>query len=262
MPIPAVSPLPDAHQPTEPELSAVADRRWSAFWGYTAGGWLLILITTVGVGALLTGPLVHTSLMRWDRRVPIDLESARTKTGEMWSQYGGLLGDTLTVVSVALLVGIVLLATRRWASALLLATAMLAEVSVFMLTTIVVPRDRPEVQQLDVSPPTSAFPSGHTAAATALWLSIAVLVAWNFRNTVARVSAWGVALLIGPIVGISRIYRGMHHPLDVVMGLAVGVACVVVAYLAVRAWVGDGRGAEEDGQESTDRASTSQEVGR
>jgi hypothetical protein len=37
---------------------------------------------------------------------------------------------------------------------------------------------------------------------------------------------------------MSRIYRGMHHPLDVAMGLLLGVGCMVVAAVAVRAWVG------------------------
>jgi undecaprenyl-diphosphatase len=193
----------------------------------------------VGLGLLFTGPLADTGLLSWDRQYPAEVEAARTAAGETWSHYGDLMGDTLTVVAIAFAVGIGLLIAKRWASVLLLATALLSEVTVFMATTIVVPRDRPDVEKLDVSPPTSSFPSGHTAAATALVLSLAVIVGWSVRSTALRVSAWLIAIVAGPIVGISRIYRGMHHPLDVVVGLGLGVACVGVAYLAVRAFVGE-----------------------
>jgi membrane-associated phospholipid phosphatase len=144
--------------------------------------------------------------------------------------------------------GIILLVLKRWASVLLLATAMLAEVSIFVATTLLVERDRPDVAQMDVSPPTSSFPSGHTAAATALALSLAFIVAWNVRNTAVKVTVWSLALLIGPAVAVARVYRGMHHPTDVTMGLLMGAACVLLAWLAVSAWASepDPRPAEEN----------------
>jgi undecaprenyl-diphosphatase len=235
----AVSLVPDRGEAIEPALSKDATRRWGAYSGVVVIGWLAVLVSCVGVGALITGPLHSTSLLRWDRRYPSDLEAARTATGNDWSGYGSLMGDTLTVIAIAVVVGVTLLVLRRWASVILLTTAMLCEVSIFVLTTIAVPRDRPNVEQLDVSPPTSSFPSGHSAAATALALSLAIIVGWQVRTTFVRVFVWIVAVIVGPIVGISRLYRGMHHPLDVLVGLGLGVACVLVAYLAVRAWVGE-----------------------
>jgi undecaprenyl-diphosphatase len=129
---------------------------------------------------------------------------------------------------------------------LLLATAMLAEVSLFMATTLLVERDRPDVTQMDVSPPTSSFPSGHTAAATALAVSLALVVTWNVRSTAIKVTVWSLAVLVGPAVAIARVYRGMHHPTDVAMGLLMGAACVLLAWLAVSAWASEPDPAEEN----------------
>lgn len=224
---------------TEPELSKRSEHRWTSFAATAALGWALMFGVCVALGLLITGPLSDSRLVRWDRQYPAELEAARTAAGETWSHYGDLMGDTLMVVLIALAVGIGLVIAKRWASVLMLATALLSEVTVFMATTIVVPRDRPDVEKLDVSPPTSSFPSGHTAAATTLLLSLAVIVGWSVRSTAVRVTAWLVAIAVGPIVGISRIYRGMHHPLDVIVGFGLGIACVVVAYLAVRAFVGE-----------------------
>lgn len=230
--------VPDSDDAVEPELSREAEKRWRPYALAVMSGWLLLLGFAAGIGALITGALADSWLIEWDGSYPADLEAVRTSTGEAWSGIGSSMGDTLTVVAVAIMIGIVLLIVRRWASVLLLSTALLAEVSVFVVTTILIPRDRPDVEQLDVSPPTSSFPSGHTAAATTLALTLALLVGWNTRSTVARWLAWALAVLVGPLVAISRVYRGMHHPTDVLVGLVIGIACVVVAFFAVRAWVG------------------------
>jgi undecaprenyl-diphosphatase len=76
-------------------------------------------------------------------------------------------------------------------------------------------------------------------------ISLAIIVGWHVRSAIVRVLVWVVAVLVGPIVGMSRLYRGMHHPLDVIVGLGVGACCVFVAYLAVRAWVGEGSEADQ-----------------
>jgi membrane-associated phospholipid phosphatase len=246
--MPALVPAPDdpaLHSDgAEPGISQRAEQRWGPFAVTVVSGWLLLLAVTAGLGALLTGPMSDTELLRWDRSHPVDLEQARTSAGETWSRVGSTMGDTLVVVGIALAIGIVLLAARRWASVVLLATAMLTEVTVFVATTVLVPRDRPEVEQLDVSPPTSSLPSGHTAAATALAISIAVLIGWSTRSTALRWLAWSLAILVGPIVAFSRVYRGMHFPTDVVIGLLLGIACVGLGLFALRSWVGSVSGDE------------------
>ncbi len=237
-PFPMTPLVPHACDDVEPEVSQRAEWRWAPFSATVLGGWLLLLGFVAGLGALLTGPLADSDLLQWDRQHPVDLEQVRTATGETWSRIGSGMGDTLTVIGIAIAVGVVLLIARRWTSVVLLATALLVEVTVFVSTTMLIARDRPEVEQLDVSPPTSSFPSGHTAAATTLALSLAVLVGWNTRSTPLRWFAWTVAVLVGPVVAYSRVYRGMHHPTDVMVGFALGIACVAVAFLAVRTWLG------------------------
>jgi membrane-associated phospholipid phosphatase len=84
-------------------------------------------------------------------------------------------------------------------------------------------RPRPPVEHLDGQLPTSAFPSGHIAATMCLYGAIAVLV-------VPRVRAWwrwifvALAVIMPVGVAVSRMYRGMHHPTDV-LGATVLTAC-------------------------------------
>ncbi len=50
-----------------------------------------------------------------------------------------------------------------------------------------------------------------------------------------RIPVWGLAVVLATFVAMSRLYRGMHHPLDIAGGVFVGVGAVVVLVFACRA---------------------------
>ena len=89
---------------------------------------------------------------------------------------------------------------------------------------------------MNSTPSTSSFPSGHTAAATVLFVGIVLIATWDIRRTWVRVLTIALAVIATMVVGFGRVYRGMHHPTDVTVGALLGVACLTVAILAVPAW--------------------------
>jgi len=102
-------------------------------------------------------------------------------------------------------------------------------VTVFVTTTVVVDRARPPVRHLDAVPPTSSFPSGHTGAATALFVASAFLVLWYVRNKLVKVIGVVLLLAVPLLVAYGRLYRGMHHPSDVLGAYLNGGICVAIA---------------------------------
>ena len=85
-----------------------------------------------------------------------------------------------------------------------------------------------DVQQLMPDPGDSSFPSGHAtssmATAFALWL--------NTRKGEYRdLHRWGwVAIVLALMIGLSRVYLGLHYPSDVIVGLLLGVAGALIVY--------------------------------
>ena len=83
--------------------------------------------------------------------------------------------------------------------------------------------------KLDTAPPTSSFPSGHTAASIALYIGVLFIIGRRMRPSVGRTLLQIVLLAVPVAVGLSRLYRGMHHPTDVIAGVVLGVLCLAVA---------------------------------
>jgi membrane-associated phospholipid phosphatase len=109
------------------------------------------------------------------------------------------------------------------------------ESATYRVTSLVVPRERPEVTRLDNLPANDSFPSGHTAASVAVYVGLALLITSRFHHRGVRLLAWGVAILVPVCVAFARMYRGMHHPLDVAGGLILGSGALLVILFACRA---------------------------
>ena len=72
-------------------------------------------------------------------------------------------------------------------------------------------------------PSSFSFPSGHALFATCFFGGIAVLLSHRLRELgSAEVLVWLAALVLILLIGVSRIYLGVHYPTDVIGGFAVG----------------------------------------
>ena len=123
-----------------------------------------------------------------DRDVARWLEDHRTPTWNTLTDYGSMLSDTLVkVILVAVVGGAMVIVWRRWHDGVFLAVVVSLEATVFVITSFIVDRDRPPVEQLDAIPPSGSFPSGHTGAAVAFYGGVFVVMCWHTRNRVVRV---------------------------------------------------------------------------
>lgn len=177
------------------------------------------------LGLLCTGILAHTPPLATEDRADVFFAAHRVGWANTVTDVLCLLADTYGAALIALIAVIwVRWRYRSWAEPLCIAFSLLLELSTFLITTAVVHRARPSVTELDASPPTSSFPSGHTAAAVALYGAVALIL---HRHT-GRKTPW-LLLLFPAAVGIARLYRGMHHPSDVLAGALLGAAAVWAA---------------------------------
>jgi undecaprenyl-diphosphatase len=145
------------------------------------------------------------------------------------------LGSSAVVWPLAAIAAAMLAARRRWAElGVLVAGMLLVFVGVHELKTMV---DRPRPGDGLVAVSGSSFPSAHAAYSTFyVWLAVTVVI--RLRPGMARgalVIAAGIAL--SALVGLSRVYLGVHYLSDVSAGWALGAAafsfCAAIALVIV-----------------------------
>jgi membrane-associated phospholipid phosphatase len=197
---------------------------------------LSLLLSGLGilVGLALTKLLLPVGgLEQLDERMPAWLESQRTPSRDDASFVASAIGADVLIVLVS--VSILAFAFRRhWRLAGFLLTAILVEVTTYRVVADMVGRDRPDVAHLDQLHPSHSFPSGHVAASIAVYGGLALLVVSRFRGFWLRVIAVSLAVGIPVIVAFSRVYRGEHHPSDILGGMLLGTGSLLIAVFATR----------------------------
>jgi membrane-associated phospholipid phosphatase len=196
--------------------------------------WLVVLVVMAGLGYLLTQVAGDVWPLTVEDEMSEGFADARTETLNDVTMFTSGLGNTWTIVALcALAFGVLRLWLGRWREAIFVALCAIGQSVVFLLTTLLIDRERPDVPHLDESPPTSSFPSGHTGAALALYVSLTIVVLRCCRPKWIR---WSLALLLVllPVaVGLGRLYRGMHHPSDVFGSLVNATLIITLTYQAV-----------------------------
>jgi membrane-associated phospholipid phosphatase len=161
----------------------------------------------------------------------------RAAVNKQWdgvTHWWSTIGNTEIIIGTCVVaVAILLIRTRQWWLALVPALAISLQATVFVIAANLVNRSRPDVERLDPAPPTSSYPSGHTGASFALYLTFALL-AQRITNRALRWAVTAVCVVIPFLVGYARVYRGMHHLLDVVVGMINGIICALLAWHYLR----------------------------
>jgi undecaprenyl-diphosphatase len=204
-------------QPTEPETTMRHDR--ARTYGRIAAGvlvsWVLILGALTGIGKLIMITHNGNGNLLGDHAIPHWFAAHRTATLNHVSLIVSNLGATQDILIVSVVTCVAFIAvTRHWRPVVFLAAVMFGELAAFLAVADIVRRPRPDVPHLDSNLPTSAFPSGHMAATTCLYVGIAILVIGHARGW------WRYLFLIPAIVmpvavALARMYRGEHHPTDI-----------------------------------------------
>ena len=221
----------------EPFAAAVGDRHpVLAFAVALVSGLLALLTASVLLGHVVVEVIVGGSglgLDGADESFNETLAAQRSGTLTTVSEIGAHLGAAILVAIVCLL-AIFCAATKRWRLAAFAVFALLAESATYFVTSFVVPRERPSVPRLEDLEVDASYPSGHTAAAVAVYAGLALLLTSRLTSNLWKALAWTGAALLVSFIALSRLYQGMHHTLDVAGGVLVGIGAIVVALFACR----------------------------
>lgn len=184
-----------------------------------------------------------------DRRILLALRrggGGHEPIGPRWLEMAAadvtaLGSTTVLVLVVAFVVGLFsILGRRREALLVMLAAAGGATLSQGLKA--IFDRERPEAALRAVEVMNPSFPSGHAMLSAVVFLTIGVLSAHFARQRHVKFYAVSAAVVTTLLVGLTRVYLGVHWPSDVLAGWSLGAAwalsCWLAAWAGLRPWRG------------------------
>jgi undecaprenyl-diphosphatase len=206
------------------------------FFAALIGGIVLISAVSIVLGLFVVHVLVSgLGLGSPDNAFIRTLAQHRSAALTSLSLVGSDAGGSPVLPILVAAIGVAFAIARHWRIAAFAVFALVSEFATYRITTLIIHRHRPSVHRLENLPVNASYPSGHTAATVAVYSGLVLLLTTRFTNSTFRALAWTFAVLVTTFVALSRMYRGMHHPLDVAGGVLVGIGAILVALFACRA---------------------------
>ena len=141
-----------------------------------------------------------------------------------------ILGNTTTFVFVLLVAVLYLYFVKKWrVEGLFLALSGTVSGLLIVATKGLYARVRPAIEHLVVAQGFS-FPSGHSAGSMMIYGFMLIIAHQRFTSKPIRLLVEGFFLALIFLIGLSRIYLGVHYPTDVLAGFLLGFACLQFIY--------------------------------
>ncbi len=204
---------------------------------------LAMIVLSGGLWAFVevADEVVERESLGVDRSLLLALRSAADRNDpvgpgwveEMARDFTALGGTgVLSLITVAVL-GYLLLAGRG-RTALLTLTAVGGGLLISTLLKLGFDRPRPDLVPHESMVYTASFPSGHSMMAAVTYLTLAAILTRVLATPLLKAWALLVAAFVTLLVGVSRVYLGVHWPTDVLGGWAAGATWAALCWLVAR----------------------------
>ena len=141
------------------------------------------------------------------------------------TQFGGVFG----IIAISLGILALLVNRRKYKKALTVAATVAGAALLNVILKLIFERARPDLWEQLIVETSFSFPSGHAMISSALALSV-IFICWNSRY---RWMAVGVGSVFILVIGLSRLYLGVHYPTDILAGWVVSAAWLSVVAVIV-----------------------------
>ena len=163
---------------------------------------------------------------------------------EMMRDFTALGSTGVLTVAVLAIAGFLAM-TRKGHAALFVLASVGGGVLVSQTMKWAYARPRPDLVPHGAEVFTASFPSGHSMMSAVVYLTLGALLARTQPDRAVKTYILAIAVLLTALVGVSRVYLGVHWPTDVLAGWALGGVWALICLLVMQ-WL-QRRGQVEDG---------------
>ena len=176
----------------------------------------------------LTDEVLEGDARRFDDATRMAVHTLASPAMTTFAHFLSFIGSTL-FLTVATAVVIVVFALRKWGrEARLFALTMIGASLLNITLKLAFKRARPEPFFDLAAPATYSFPSGHSLASCCFFAGLAAILSGRVKSRRSRMLIWIAASIMFLLIGLSRIYLGVHYTTDVIAGFSAALIWIVV----------------------------------
>lgn len=205
---------------------------------------LIGLAIAAGLGlsfVLIAGYIADGSPLPIDERIMLSMRTAADisdPVGPKWLEEAvrdfTALGSTSVLSLIVISVAIFLAMTQNGQLALTVLACTISGTALSSFAKLHFARPRPELVPHQVEVYTASFPSGHALMSAVVYLTLGVLIARTQPAFRVRAFIMGFAVFLTLLVGVSRVYLGVHWPTDVLAGWCLGALWATLCWMLTR----------------------------
>jgi undecaprenyl-diphosphatase len=181
--------------------------------------------------AWLANEVLEGDVNTFDETVRVFVLGFASESLTTLMRFVTMLGSTLFLGVLCFSVFAVFIIKNRKRAAVLLMTTAVGAVILNFALKVSFGRVRP-VPFFDTPLPDSySFPSGHALYAACFYGALAWLVNARIQNKSLRILIWSLAVSLALLIGLSRVYLGVHYPSDIIAGFAAAIVWILTVIL-------------------------------
>lgn len=200
------------------------------------GGCLLLFVFLQ-----LAGQVMEGETLAFDQKILLAFRKADDPSrpiGPAWVTSAlldltALGGPTVIALVVLALVGFLVVQARYWTAVFVFLTALSGEVVSFAMKSLFA-RPRPGLAPHLREAFSSSFPSGHAMQSAIIYLTLGAMLMRLTTGRLTKIYCFTIAMLLTFLVGLSRVWLGVHYPTDVIGGWVVGLVWASVCWLVAQ----------------------------
>jgi undecaprenyl-diphosphatase len=186
---------------------------------------ILVATTALLIFGWLAEEVLESDTARFDEVVRATVHRLASPNVTSLMLGFSFLGSVVMQLALTLVAIFLFLYFHRPRAALLLAITMAGAAGLDVVLKLAFHRARPAAF-FGTSPNSYSFPSGHALGSLCFYGALAVILSARTPRRSTRACIWAVALVLIGMIGLSRIYLGVHYPSDVIAGYSAAVVWV------------------------------------
>lgn len=210
---------------------------------------ITLILVAVAAGGLfiflqLTGEVIEGDTHAFDEKLLLLLRTTDDPgmpVGPYWLSHAvndiTALGGVTVLTLMTAMVTVYLILSKRPAIAIFTFLSVVGGWLLSSLLKLGIARPRPEIVPHLVEVHDLSFPSGHAMLSAVTYLTLGALLSRAQPSRITRLYLIGVAVFLTFIIGLSRVYLGVHYPTDVLGGWCAGATWALICWLIARRYI-------------------------